>query len=126
MSPLGPKDKNLIKGAMRRAFARSELRNSVLEAAIVPHSDPKRPKVKKWVRCAVCSIPEAKSYCAVDHIVPVVPLDTTFQDMSLDDAAERMWCDRSNLQAICPRCHKVKTKAENALRPKKPRKKKIK
>ncbi len=109
---------------MRRAFSRSELRRKVIEASIVVHSDPQRPRVKVWVRCNVCKEPEAKSYMAVDHILPLVPTDTTFADMSLDVVADRLWCEENNLQPICPACHKIKSAIEAKERKLKKRSKK--
>jgi 5-methylcytosine-specific restriction endonuclease McrA len=110
------KDRNAIKGAIRRVFARSELRNKVLDAAIVKHSDPTRPRVKTWCLCKKCKKPEAKSYCVVDHIRPVVPVDSSFAEMTLEDLKDRLWCDIKLLQVLCPLCHDVKTKAENQAR----------
>ncbi len=111
-----PKDRNAIKGALRRAFSRSALRQSVLIDAIVEHGDPERPRVKVWCKCAACGKPEAKSYMIVDHILPVIPLDTTMEEMSLDDVVNNLWCDRNNLQVLDQLCHDVKTKEEKQLR----------
>lgn len=58
----------------------------------------------------------------VDHIEPVIPLDKTMEHMTLDEVVDRTWCDKNNLQVIDDTCHDVKTKAERALRPKRPRK----
>lgn len=110
------KERGLIKGAIRRAFSRSELRNSVLISAIIQHSDSERPKVKTWVKCAACLRPEAKSYMVVDHLVPVIPVESSMEEMSADDLINNVWCELNNLQVLCPACHSVKTKAENALR----------
>lgn len=112
-----PKERNLLKGAMRRVFARSELRRSVLEKAYWPaYNDPSRSRVKTWVKCAGCGRAEAKSYAVVDHIEPVVPLDKSFEEMTLDETADRMWCEESNLQVLDEKCHKLKTKEENHAR----------
>lgn len=110
------KDRGLIKGAMRRAFSRSELHQQVLDEAAIEHSDPKRKRVKHWRRCNVCKQPEAKSNCVVDHISPVIPVNTTFADMSLDEAANRMWSEKSNLQCICETCHDKKSASEREER----------
>ena len=109
---LSKKDRNLIKGAIRRVFSRSALRLAAVDAAIVEHSDPSRPRVKKWCRCALCKQPEAKSYVEVDHIVPCVPLDRSFEEMSIDEFVDRLWCDAINLQILCGSCHNKKTAAE--------------
>ena len=107
----------LLKGAIRRVFSRSELRRSVIDAAIIPgHIDETRPKVKTWCRCAECGKPEAKSYLQVDHKIPIVPLDKAFADMSLDELVDRVWCDKKNLTALDKLCHSKKTKSENKER----------
>src|SRR5205814_2211218 len=89
----------------------------VIDASIIKgYNDPSRPRVKTWCRCSVCKMPTPKSYMKVDHIEPVVPIDRSFNDMSLDETADRMWCDEKNLQAICDPCHLSKSTKENKLR----------
>jgi 5-methylcytosine-specific restriction endonuclease McrA len=116
-SRISKKERNLIKGAIRRVFSRSELRRKVVDNSIVLcYTNPERPKVKTWCLCAICKQPEAKSYVEVDHIEPVIPLGKSMEDMSLDEVADRIWCEINNLQVVCPACHKEKTKAERKLR----------
>lgn len=111
-----PRDRGLLKGAVRRVFSRSELRQKVVEKALIKHEDLSRPRVKRWGKCAECKQPTPKSYLVVDHIDPVVELNRSFEDMSFDELIDRMWCSIDNLQALCDNCHKVKTKAEQKLR----------
>jgi 5-methylcytosine-specific restriction endonuclease McrA len=106
------KEHGLLKGALRRVFSRSELRNSVVKASLVEHLDPNRPRVKKWCLCNICRKPEAKSYVVVDHINPVIPVHTSFEAMSLDEVVDRLWCAINNLQVVCSSCHDEKTKQE--------------
>lgn len=113
---LTKKDKGLIKGSMRRVFSRSDLRKKVMDAAEIKHHDPKRPRVGKWVRCAVCKLPSPKYLSACDHISPVVPIESSIDAMGLDETADRIWCVESNLQAICKPCHDAKSKKENSER----------
>lgn len=115
---LTPKDRNLIKGAIRRAFSRSALHKEVLNRAkSLGHVDLARPRVKTWYQCEEC-----KKFCAgyelqVDHIEPAVKIDETFENMSLDEFVNRLWCSVDNLQAICKEpCHKNKTKLEKEQR----------
>lgn len=120
-----PKERGLLKGAIRRVFSRSDLRRKVIEDALIEgHADPSRPRVKRWCQCAVCGKPEAKSYVAVDHVQPVIPIDSSFEELGLDATADRTWCDPKNLQAICPACHDIKTQSEGALRRKQKKEKK--
>lgn len=107
----------LIKGALRRIFGRSEMRRRIIQNAIVSgYKDPKRKAVKFWVKCAYCGGMEAKSNVQLDHLVPFVPLDKKFEDMSLDDAIDRLWCEETNLNITCEACHRAKTKLENKER----------
>lgn len=114
---LTKKDLALIKGALRRAFARSELHHKVLNKANVAHSDPSRPKVKGWRQCPVCKKIDAKSNFVVDHIQPVLKIGTSYYDYSVQELCDMIWSEESNLQAICKEpCHSSKTKTENAER----------
>ena len=110
------KERNLIKGALRRLFSRSELRRSIVNAAVIEHSDPKRPRVKKWFKCAACKKLEAYSYAQVDHILPLVPLSLALTDMSWDTVIDCLWCSPMNLQALCPSCHDEKSSIERKQR----------
>ena len=112
------RDRGLIKGALRRVFSRSELRNKVITASLVEHSDPSRPRVKKWGLCAGCNKPEARSYLIVDHISPLIPIGSSFEEMSLDVVVDRLWCVENNLQVLCISCHDEKNKQERKARKK--------
>lgn len=114
---ISKKERNLIKGAIRRVFSRSELRSQVIEDSIVAgYYDTKRKRVKTWCKCQLCGELEAKSNMQVDHILPVIPLHLSLEEITLDTLIERIWCDRANLQAICVGCHDVKTAAERKER----------
>lgn len=117
MNPrISKKEWGLIKGALRRVFSRSDLRKEVLEAAIVEHSDPSRPRVKTWVKCAICGGLDAKSNIDVDHKSPVIPINSSMAEMTLQEIVSRLWCDKKDLQTACPPCHDEKTKEENKAR----------
>lgn len=107
----------MLKGAIRRVFSRSDLRRQVVEESVIQgYTDLSRPRVKTWCRCAVCQKPNPKSYTVADHITPVIPVDSSFEEMSLDDVVDRLWCEKSNLQPICEECHLTKTKLEAKAR----------
>lgn len=110
------RERGLIKGALRRVFSRSDLRRDVIATSIIKHTDPRRPRVKAWGLCAVCRKHTPKSYLVVDHILPLIPVDQSFEEMSMDTFLDRLWCDPSNLQAICEICHFTKTSQEGKLR----------
>lgn len=108
-----PKERNLIKGAIRRVFSRSELRKSAVDKSLAPkHTDGTRPRVKTWCICPECMVFTPKSYMQVDHVSPIIALDSSLEDMSWDDLVDNIWCDPNNLLAICENCHTIKTKAE--------------
>lgn len=113
---ISKKDKALIKGSMRRIFARSEYHRRIKDSAYVEHSDPTRKRVKSWRRCQVCTKPEAKTNCVLDHLLPVVPINSSLEEMSIQEIADAIWCDEENLQVVCSACHFQKTLRENAQR----------
>lgn len=116
-NPSNPKERNLLKGAMRRIFSRSDLRRSIIEKSIVKgYKDPKRKAVKFWAKCNECSKMEAKSNMQVDHILPVIKVSETLDSLTWDQLVDRIWCDEKNLSVICKPCHSVKTRAENKER----------
>lgn len=110
------KERGLLKGSIRRVFARSDLRRKVLDSADIAHTDSTRPRVRKWSRCPICSKATPKYTMVVDHIDPVIPVDKSFEELGMDDTVNRTWCFEPNLQPICPDCHKHKTKLERAAR----------
>ena len=84
------------------------------ERAKIP--DETGPRGGARYRCAECggSFPATKTQ--IDHLEPVIPLDTPAKEMSFDEIINRMWCPIDNLQCVCVECHKIKSKAENAER----------
>jgi len=110
---------SVIRGALRRAFARSPLVQEVMNESRreMPRykQDGTRHK-KNWVQrqCEVCNNWESSSKMAVDHKVPVVSVDDGFQDWN--EFIDRLWCDKGNLQRICDTCHDKKTSQERIAR----------
>ena len=115
-NPKHPKERNLIKGALRRVFSRSELRREALALSRIEHSDVERPRVTKWSKCTECEKPTPTYLIEIDHILPIVPLDKTLDDMTWDELVDALWCDIKNLRPVCKPCHKIKNKAEAAKR----------
>lgn len=111
-----PKERGLLKGSIRRVFARSELRRKVLATASITHIDPERKRVKKWSKCPLCGLPTPTYLMQVDHISPVIPLDKTFEEIGLDQTVDRTWCNENNLMPVCKTCHTKKTKEERKAR----------
>lgn len=110
------KELGLIKGALRRIFSRSEHRKKVLEACTVPHTDENRPRVGKWGACAVCGEVTPRYLLVADHILPVVRITETLEQLPITLLIDRIWCSIDNLQPICKECHNTKSQAENRER----------
>jgi len=111
-----------IRGALRRAFSRSPLVREVLEESRQEFprykNDGTRHK-RNWVKrqCQVCDEWVSASKIAVDHIDPVISVDTGKQDWNT--FIDRLWCNTSgkaNLQRICSTCHDLKTATERIER----------
>lgn len=113
---ISKKEMGLIKGALRRVFSRSDLRRKVLEAGIVEHHDPKRKRVKTWVKCEGCGVLEAKSNIDIDHKIPVIAITSSLAEMDVLELVNAMWCDESNLQRLCTVCHDAKSASETKQR----------
>ena len=112
--PTNPKERNLLKGAIRRVFSRSDLRREALERNSIEHSDPNRPRVTKWAWCSDCGEITPKYLMQVDHEIPVIGVNESLEDLTWTELIEnRMWCDSKNLRPLCPSCHSLKTKREN-------------
>lgn len=111
-----PKERNLIKGALRRVFSRSELRRQVVQLTVVKHEDSKRPRVKTWCKCPQCLEFIPRSYMVVDHIQPIIGTKESLENLSWDTVINRLWCNNNNLIALCNDCHDKKTKRENEER----------
>lgn len=124
--PSSKKERNLVKGALRRVFSRSELRKQALDAAVVKdYHDPSRKRVTRWGRCASCKKLEPAYLLEIDHKEPVIPIGKTLEDMDTwDELFDRLWCDERNLQALCGKCHDKKSGEERKERAKAKREKK--
>lgn len=91
---LGPKDLRRIRAALRDAWRWSVPRKLCLARAIGPDGFP---------RCEACKrkVPQVTA----DHVTPVGEIDS--------GVIERMWCPSAKLRALCKKCHRVKTNADN-------------
>lgn len=111
------KELGLLKGAIRRVFSRSDLRREIIaKARIQDHVDPSRPRVKKWGLCKQCKEPTPEYLMQVDHVDPIIPLNSSLEEMSIDDLVNNVWCDVNKLNPLCKPCHSKKTKEENRIR----------
>lgn len=117
--------KNAIRGGFRELFhqwpRRKEVLNRVrlVEETLTKKGVPsKRPSV--WFICEKCQArckqaKNAKGHPRiwVDHIEPVVPIGG---DISIEGFLDRLFCNPSNLQALCDKCHTDKTNRERSER----------
>jgi 5-methylcytosine-specific restriction endonuclease McrA len=115
--PDNPKEQNLVKGALRRVFSRSELRKEALQLSRLDgYHNAERPRVTRWSRCPDCGEPTPTYLMEVDHVIPLVGITESLDDLTWDEVVNRLWCDIKNLRAICKLCHRRKSKAENKAR----------
>jgi len=92
---LSPKDLQKIRSAIRQVWHRSYPRKLCALRAIDESG---------FSKCEKCSERVPKVY--IDHIEPVGDI--------LHGGIERMFTASHNLQALCKKCHSVKTKLDNA------------
>jgi len=65
-------------------------------------------------QCEICASITKK--IKVDHVSPVIGVNEKTSEISLDEYFNRVFCDETNLQAICESCHDDKTQMENLER----------
>ncbi len=99
---------------LRRASYRWEPRYRTLVEARVARGQYK---------CNICDQIVGRKDINIDHIIPVVGPEGY---VDWNTYIKRMFCDRSGFQAICTKCHDIKTATEKTERMKKRRRKKKK
>lgn len=77
-----------------------------------------KPKTKVMYQCNECRQIFEQHETAMDHIKSVIGPEG-FKDWNT--YIEALFCDPSNFQCLCRRCHLVKSKGENNIRLKKKR-----
>lgn len=95
----------LILGALRRAFARSDIHKRIKESHKIEHVDPRRPRCKNWSWCNTCGEVVPTWKVDVNHIDPVTPLDKYTYEMDPHEILDRIWCADNNLDLLCHTCH---------------------
>ncbi len=76
--------------------------------------NPKSGRLAQHFQCSLCKNEFTQKDMEVDHIKPVVDPKKGFT--TYDDFINRLFCEASNLQAICKGCHSIKTKKEKEIR----------
>ena len=77
-------------------------------------TNPSTGRLAQHYKCNICGGEFPQKEIQVDHIKPVVDPKKGFT--TWDDFIDRLFCEKSNLQAICKGCHKIKTKEEKQIR----------
>lgn len=108
-----------IRGAIRRQFSRSPVVREVLMKVRreVPKFNKDGSRAKKdavQYQCGTCGQWTKSTAVAVDHIAPVIAVETGFVDWN--DFVSRLFCGPENLQVICDPCHNTKTQTERIAR----------
>lgn len=103
-----------ILSAIKRCFSRSPTHREALNNAKCPRK--KGPRGGARYRCQRCKKDFGIRQVNVDHVIPIVPIGTLSKDMSWDDLVANIFCDLENLQVLCEKCHKIKSKDENVAR----------
>jgi ribosomal protein L44E len=65
-------------------------------------------------QCSTCGQWTKSTAVSVDHIAPVIAVETGFSDWN--DFVSRLFCGPENLQVICDPCHNAKTQTERIAR----------
>lgn len=75
--------------------------------------NPKTGRQAAHYKCAKCGFEFPAKEVQVDHKKPVISEKgfTTW-----DDYVEKLFCEETNLQVLCVKCHKAKTKLETTKR----------
>jgi hypothetical protein len=91
---LSPYDKAKVRSAIRQVWHRSHPRRLC---------EQRSTDAKGYRFCEECGkrVPKVQ----IDHTIP-------FGDILSPGAIERMFCPSTGLKAMCPKCHKIKTKED--------------
>lgn len=116
-----PKRFNFLLGSWKRLFSRSPERKSALMGVRTTkpkyNKDGKRAKKDHvFYTCKSCGALIKSTEVQVDHIEPVIPVDKAAIDLTWEEIECRLFCDKSNLQVLCKKCHKEKSNLENKTR----------
>jgi 5-methylcytosine-specific restriction endonuclease McrA len=103
----------LSKEAQLRSFVIKTLRRASLFWG--PRNEClRKARVERGLyMCASCKACVSKKELRVDHKITVIPL-SGFD--SFDGIIRRLFCEEEGLQALCVRCHDIKTEQEDKVR----------
>lgn len=102
----------IIKGALRNAWRKANVRKEIMLAALHPTARGERGG-RRYI-CAKCGENFAYSEVQVDHIEPVIPTNREIKDWN--EYISRLYCTIEELQVLCKSCHQEKSNEENTER----------
>lgn len=109
--------RSFITSTIRAGFRRYPPKFEVLKMALVGKMENKKTgRIASHYLCAECKGHFPNKEIQVDHILPVVDPKKGF--ISWDVFIERLFCTKENLQVLCLKCHKEKSKQEREDRKK--------
>lgn len=99
--------RGFITSALRSAMRRWPPKYEAIKAAYVgTRINPKTKRMAQRFCCAACGKACLRNNVQVDHTLPIGTCATW------DEFIERLFCEQDNLQVLCKKCHKKKTKEE--------------
>ena len=108
---------SFIRGGLRTLSRKYPQRFEALKRAFIgKRLDTSTGKMSNRYKCAGCSDVFKLPQVEVDHITPVVSVESGFVDWNI--YISRMFCDADGLQILCSECHSLKTKNEREQRKK--------
>lgn len=103
--------RSFITSTLRGGMRRWPPKWKVLKSAEIGRKiNKKTGKLAMHYICGVCNENYPAKDVQVDHFLPVVDPATGF--VTWDIYIDRLFCERTNLQVLCTKCHKLKTKKE--------------
>jgi hypothetical protein len=109
------KFKQWVISLLRKGTLRWPPRNDVLKSARTGKKLNKLTnRMSFHYKCNCCKKEYPSSQVCVDHIIPVVDVNTGFT--SWDEYISRMFCSKDGFQVLCKDCHDSKTVEEQSRR----------
>lgn len=107
--------KTFITSTLRSGFRKYPPKFETLkEASVGKKVNKKTGRMAEHFKCAECKKEYPAKEVNVDHIEPVVCPKDGF--VNWDVYIKRMFCEKSNLQVLCEKCHDVKSAEERKQR----------
>ncbi len=79
--------------------------------------ETKGPRGGKRYLCEICGGSFPLHEVQVDHVVPVIPVESRGISLSWNDIIDRIFhCDTQDLRVLCRPCHSKITKRQNNVR----------